>query len=351
MILPSIFSIAFSKEIVRAVVLSKTGGPNILGVSEVDDPKPQSNEVLVRTKYSGVNYADLLCRQGLYSWAGKRPFIMGLEAAGVIEEIGDQVDNANVGDRVIVAKNHGGYAEMITCEVDLLLPVPTQFSFQEAAAFVGNWFTAWVALHEMARVRPKESLLVHAAAGGVGTAAVKLGLAHEMYVYGTSSSKEKLEFIRESGATPLSYEDFDQQLRELGGVDCVLESIGGDVYRRSFAALSPLGRIVLVGGSGIQVNKWNPISWWKAWRSLPRAKMSQVLRQSKGFMGLHLGYLREYHEKMRPIYENLVKLVTEQDFRPTIREDQIFAMSDVAKAHQLIHDRKNIGKVLLDPTR
>ena len=172
-----------------------------------------------------------------------------------------------------------------------------------------------------------------------------------MEVFGTSSSEEKREFIRKSGATPLSYEDFDQQLAKRGGVDCVLESIGGDVYKRSFASLSPLGRIVLVGGSGIQVNKWNPISLLKAWRSLPRAKMSQVLRQSKGFMGLHLGYLRKHPDKMRPMYEKLVQVVTEQNFRPVIREDQIFPMSDVAKAHQLMHERKNIGKILLDPTK
>ena len=337
----------------RAIILNKTGGPSVLEVSEVDDPVPKNDEVLVRTKFSGVNYADLLSRQGLYSWVPKRPYIMGLELSGEVEEIGNDVKNVEVGDKVIVGTQMGGYAEMIASKADRVLPAPEQFSFEESAAFMANWFTVWIGLHEMARVREGESLLIHAAAGGVGTAAVMLGLAHNMKVYGTTSSEEKREFVKNIGAVPLSYEDFDIKImdQEELGVDCILETMGGNIFKRSFEILSPMGRLVQIGASGIQVNKWNPVSWIKAWLALPQVKMAQVLRRSRAFMGLHVGYLGKYPEKIRPAWEKMVEVVTEHDFKPVVNTDQIYPMYKVADAHQLIHDRNNIGKVLLDPTK
>ncbi|MHA2250787.1 MAG: quinone oxidoreductase family protein [Candidatus Kariarchaeaceae archaeon] len=334
----------------KAVVLNKTGGPNVLQVTEVDDPTPKRDEVLVQTKFSGVNYADLLSRQGLYSWSAKRPFILGFELAGVVEEVGKGVTSFQEGERVIVGAQNGGYAEKIARHEKFVFPAPEQFTFEESAAFFANWFTVWLALHETARVRKNEILLVHAAAGGVGTAAVKLGIAHGMKVYGTASTKKKQDFIEEMGGIALTYDNFDTELIQ-NKPDCIIETIGGDVFKRGFEILAPTGRIVLVGASGIQVNKWNPISWFKAWRSIPRTKMSKVLRRSRGFMGVHVGYLAGYYDRFRPSWDELIKVVTDHDFRPIIPKDQIFPMSKVTDAHQLIHDRKNIGKVLLDPSK
>lgn len=335
----------------KAVVLKKTGGPNVLSITEIQKPVPGENEILVKIKYSGINYADLLTRQGLYSWAPKRPSIMGLEAVGEVVEKGINVKNHEIGDRVFVGVQQGGYAEYITVDAQFALPIPEFYSWEEAGAFGVQFFTAWIGLHEMARVREGEICLVHAAAGGVGTAAVKLALAHKMEVYGTASSFKKNN-VESMGATYLSYDNFDTELRKLNKLpDCVIETIGGDVFKRSFDNLAPMGRVVIIGASGIQVNKFNPLSWYRAWKSFPKASMSQVLRSSRGFMGLHVGYLLNYPDSILPSWQRMIEVVETEKIRPVIRKDHIFPMSRAADAHQLMHDRKNIGKILLDPTR
>jgi NADPH2:quinone reductase len=331
---------------VRAVVLDKIGNPDVLKVSEIEDPIVKDNQVLVRTKYAGVNYADLLARQGLYSWSTKRPYILGFEGSGIVEELGKDVKQVEVGDNVIAAAQNGGYAELNAVDEKLALSYPDHFNFKEAAAYIATWGTAWVALYEMARVREGERLLVQAAAGGVGTSAVLLGQALGLEVYGTASTPEKRKFIEKLGAKALTYENFDKDLKN-SPPNCVLESIGGDVYKRSNICLAPLGRIVLVGGSGIQVNRWNPYSWYKAWRALPRTNIGKVIKYSKAFMGLHIGRLIPLLDQMRPSLDKLNKVVSDNGFKPIVREDQIFDLENASAAHQFIHDRKNIGKVLL----
>lgn len=332
----------------RAIVLDKTGKPDVLHVSEVEEPTLKENQVLIRTKYAGINYADLLARQGLYSWNPKRPYILGFESSGIVEEVGKNVSSIEVGDSVIAAGQTGGYAELNAVDQNLALRYPDHFNYKEAAAYIATWGTAWIALYEMARVRKGEKLLVQAAAGGVGTSAVLLGQALGMEVYGTASTKEKRDFVESLGAKALTYENFDRELKD-NSPNCVLESIGGDIYKRSNVCLAPMGRIVLVGGSGIKINKWNPLSWYKAWRALPRTNIGKVIKYSKGFMGLHIGRLIPLLDQMRPSLDKLNNLVTENGFKPIVREDQIFPLEQASSAHQFIHDRKNIGKVLLKP--
>ncbi len=339
------------KNLMKAIVLDKTGGVDVLKVSEVEQPVPEDNEVLVKVKYSGVNFADLVTRQGLYSWAPKRPNIMGLEVAGEIIEIGKNVTLHSIGERVFVGTQKGGYAEYICMEEQFVLPVPEFYTWEEAAAFGAQWFTSWVALHEMARVREGERLLVHAGAGGVGSAAIMLAKAHNMEVFATCSPHKK-EIVEMLGATYLSYDNFDKELIRLDKKpDCIIETIGGDVFKRSFDNLAPMGKLIVIGVSGIKVNKKNPFSLYRALKAIPKAKMSQVVRKSRGFMGLHVGHLLEFPDKILPIWENMQKVIVKHQLRPIIRENQIFPMSRAGEAHQFIHDRKNIGKVLLNPSK
>jgi NADPH2:quinone reductase len=334
----------------KAIVLKKSGGPDSLIVSDVEKPQPTNHEVLVKIHYCGINYADILSRKGLYSWAPKKPYIMGLEAAGEVIELGSAVKGISIGDRVAYGGQSGGYAEYICVSEYNVLSVPNIYSWQEIAAFGVTFFTAWIAMHEMARVRKGETMLVHSAAGGVGTAALQLGQAHEMRVFGTASQPHKREKIEELGATAFSYEDFDTRLKELDiNPNCVLETVGGDVYRRSFESLAPLGRIVLIGASSIKVNKWNPLSWYRALKALPTTKMSQVLRRSRGFMGVHLGYLLAKPEILKPAWNEMLEVIDQFNLKPEI--DQVFPMSQVGQAHEWIDTRQNIGKVLLDPSK
>ena len=284
----------------------------------------------------------------MYSWSPKRPYILGFEASGIVEEIGKKVTNIEVGDSVIAAAQTGGYAELNAVDEKLALGYPDHFNYKEAAAYIATWATAWLALQEMARVRKGERLLVQAAAGGVGTSAIILGKALGLEVYGTASTQRKRDFIESLGAHALTYENFDTELKDKPP-NCVLESVGGDIYKRSNICLAPLGRIVLIGGSGIHVNKKNPFSLYKAWKALPKTNIAKVIKYSKGFMGLHIGRLIPQFDKLKHSLDHLNRLVSENEFRPIVSEEQIFNLADAGIAHQYIHDRKNIGKVLLKP--
>lgn len=329
----------------KAVVLKKYGKPNVLSISEVEEPRIGPNDLLVKVHYAGVNYADLLSRQGLYSWAPKLPYILGLEASGTVEKVGESVSKFKVGDRVIVANNSGGYAEYISIHEDFALPLPETYDLKEGAAFVATFFTAWLSLTEMARVRKGEVLLVQSGAGGVGTAAIKLGRALGLTVYATTGSPHKQNLLKELGAIPLTYDNFDTEM-DLQP-DTILETMGGDVFKRSMKILAPMGRLISIGGTSIQVNKWNPFSLYRAWRSLPRVSFKDLLRNSKGFMGIHVGYLRRFPDRILEPWNQLKKLVEEQDIKPVIDPNGIFPLERASDAHQYIHERKNQGKVIL----
>lgn len=334
----------------KAVVLNKTGGPKVLQIEDVPNPELTPDGVKIDISFSGINYADLLSRQGRYRWSPKRPYILGLEASGTVSEVGDNVTRFKKGDKVLTGVQHGAYAEEVVAPERQVFHSPSHFSDEHAASFIATWGTSWIGLTEMARVRSGERLLVHAAAGGVGTAAILLGNALGLEVYGTASSSNKREFIESLGATALTYDNFDTEMKNTPP-DCVIETIGGDIYKRSFKLLSPMGRVILIGATGIQINKWNVLSWYKAWKAMPKTNIQRVIKYSKAFMGVHVGYLLEQVENINQFTNPLFELVSKNNLSPIVHQDHIFPMSKVADAHQFIHDRKNIGKVLLIPNK
>ncbi|UBF29165.1 zinc-binding dehydrogenase [Kovacikia minuta CCNUW1] len=333
----------------KAIVLEKTGGLDVLAVTQVPTPQPGANEVLIRIHCVGVNYADILSRQGLYNWANKIPYILGLESSGTVAAIGSNVRKFEVGDRVVVGSKNGNYAEFIVQPEDGVLPAPETLDFPELACLCGNWMTAWIALFELARMRSGEIALIQSGAGGVGTAAIQLAVSLGMRVYATSSTPGKMEYIRSLGATPLSYEEFDGVLAT-HPPDFILESVGGEVHRRSLNLLAPLGRLVTIGASSIRVNQLNPFSWYNAWRNLPKVSSKDL--NSQAYMTLHVGFLLEDHrERIVPIWTRMVEYMTEHGLKPIVQPAFIYPMSEVRTAHQVIETRKNIGKVILDPSR
>lgn len=334
----------------KAIVLNKTGGIDVLRVSEVPDPEIGANDCLVRIQYAGVNYADILSRQGLYNWAGKRPYILGLESSGIVEKVGAQVTKFKAGDAVVIGAKQGNYAELIAKNEDEILVAPEGFSFEQMACLCGNWMTAWAALFELARVRQGEIALIHSGAGGVGIAAIQLAIAYKMKVYATASSEKKLAYIGSLGATPLLYDNFDQVLHKENPADFILESIGGSVHNRSLKILAPLGRMVSIGASAIKVNKWNPFSWYKAWRDYP--KISRNTLESQAYMTLHIGFLLEDHkEKVAPMWDRMIAFMQQHNLKPLLQETAVYPMSKAGEVHELIDTRKNIGRLLLDPRR
>lgn len=334
----------------RAVELKRYGGPEVLVPGAVKDPAPGEGELLVRTSFTGLNYAEILSRKGLYGWAPSLPYILGMECSGIIEEVGKGVDPSLIGQRVMVGAKSGAYAEKIAVPERNALPLIEGYSMEEGASFLVNYMTAWVSLFNMAKVQRGEKVLVTAAAGGVGTAAVQLASRAGCIVYGMAGSARKIDLIKSLGAKEgFNYRGsdcFKDLIVHSGGVDVVLEVVGGVVFRRSLQVLNPFGRIVVAGFASLDLDRWNPLSWIKTWRDIPRANVGELARRSIAVMSSHLGYLleREPH-KMAQVYTGLKSFVLEHDIKPVV--GKVFPFGDVCDAHEYMESRKSTGKVLL----
>ena len=334
----------------KAIILNKTGGPEVLKVSEIQDPVPGKGEVCVKNQFVGINYAEILSRKGLYSWAVKRPYILGMESSGTIEDVGIGVDSKLVGQKVIVGTKYGTYAEKIVVPAKSVVPCLDDFSMEENAAFLVNYMTAWVALFKMARLQKNEKILITAAAGGVGTAAIQIASKLGCEVYGMAGSDEKIKLIKSLGAKGgfnyRSDDSFRELLVESGGLDVVLEMVGGRIFKKSIDCMKPFGRICVAGFASLDLKKWNPLSWIKTYRDIPRASVSKLADKSIAIMSTHIGYLLDENpDLLLGIYGDLKEFVVKNDIRPVI--SKVFQFEEAPEAHRFIESRKSYGKVVL----
>lgn len=309
-------------------------------------------EVRVRIERIGINYAEVLSRKGLYRWAPELPYVPGMEAYGEIDAVGEGAGHRGLGEKVIVGAQYGCYAEWVTVpEAQALAAIPF-YSPEENAAFGVNYMTAWISLMKMARVRATDTVLVTAAAGGVGTAAVQLARALGCTVYGTAGSDEKVARLRDmgiDGAVNYEKEDFEKRIRSVTegrGVDVVLELVGGTVYRKSVHLLVPFGRIVVSGFASLDLNRWNPVSWIRAWRAIPRMNLSDMGVRSYGVLATHIGYLLNDMLRLREVWRELTAFVDEHAIRPVV--GATFPFEQIGKAHELMESRQSIGKIVIN---
>lgn len=335
----------------RAIVLDRHGGPEVLRVRDVPDPVPGAGQVRVRVDAIGVNYAEVLSRKGLYGWAPAMPYTPGMEATGTIDALGPGVEGRAVGERVIVGAQFGAYAERIVIPHQQALPAIEGYSTEENAAVAVNYITAWVALMEMARLRPADRVLVTAAAGGVGTAAVQIATRFGCRTVGLAGSDAKLERIRALGAqSAVNYRrpDFEARLAEAAGAekfDVVVEVVGGEVFRAVWPVLAPFGRVVVAGFASLALRKWNPLSWLRTWRDLPRADIRTLAPASAGIMATHVGYLLDDPPRLTRIWGGLMAFVSEHGIRPVV--GATFAFDEMADAHRHMESRGSIGKIVV----
>ncbi|MDH4201218.1 MAG: zinc-binding dehydrogenase, partial [Spirochaetia bacterium] len=251
----------------KAVLLKKHGKSNVLKISELPEPVPADNEVMVKIETIGLNYAEIVSRKGLYGWAPKLPYIPGMESCGEIVAIGKKVSHRKPGEKVIVGSQFGTYAEYICVPEYQALKALKNFSSEENAAFAVNFITAYISLFYLAKVKKGEKVLIHSAAGGVGSAATKLALALGCEVFGTAGSVEKIKLLKKMGvqhAIDYTNEDFEKKINLITdgrGVDVVLELVGGAVFKKSMRLLLPFGRIITAGFTSLNLKKWNPYSW------------------------------------------------------------------------------------------
>ncbi|SVC62193.1 uncharacterized protein METZ01_LOCUS315047, partial [marine metagenome] len=281
----------------KSYILKKYGNPDVLKIANCPEPVPGSEEIRVKIGKIGLNYAEVQSRKGLYGWAPKLPYTLGMEAFGYVDMIGESVNSRKVGERVIVGCQYGTYAEKIVIPERQALSPIISFSDDENSAFAVNYLTAWVALMKVARLKSNDTVLVHAAAGGVGTAAVQIAKKFGCNVIGTASKNEKIEMLNNLGidmAINYLHEDFEEIIKHKmnnNGVDVVLEVVGGDVFKKSMKLLNPFGRTVVAGFASLNLKKMNPISWVNTWKDIPRAKVADLAESSTGLLATHLGYL------------------------------------------------------------
>jgi NADPH:quinone reductase-like Zn-dependent oxidoreductase len=300
----------------NAVLLTRHGSADVLHITEVPKPEPRAGEVCVRVRYIGINFAEVLSRRGVYSWAPRLPYILGMEAFGELD-----------GEPVIVGTKSGAYAEWICVPREQVLQPPRGFTPQECAAFAVNYLTAWVGLMEMARLRASDKLLVTSAAGGVGMAALQIGVTLGARVIGVARDG-KQDAIRKLGAEALTYDDALPD-----DADVVLEMKGIPVRT------APLGRIVYAGASAALPRTRNPFARLAALR-----RLSDMLRHSYGVMSFHVGWLLE-SGAIRKQWRDLVAFVEQHGIRPVAGHELPFAR--IADGHRLLEEGRNTGKVIV----
>ena len=236
----------------QQVWIPRIGEPDVLELREAPDPEPGPGEVRVRVKASGINFADIMARMGLYPDSPKLPTVVGYEVAGLVDGVGEGVTSLREGDRVVCMTRFGGYSDVLCVQESAARVLPENLDFEGAASIPVNYLTAWLMLVRLGNVRAGEKVLVHACAGGVGIAAVQICRHFGAEVIGTASGA-KHERLREMGvAHCIDYrtQDFEDEVADLTdgrGVDIVLDAVGGESFAKSYRSLDSFGRLFVFG--------------------------------------------------------------------------------------------------------
>ncbi|HUP99728.1 MAG TPA: medium chain dehydrogenase/reductase family protein [Aeromicrobium sp.] len=342
----------------RAVVITKHGPPEVLQVQERRDPVAGPGEIRIAVKAAGINFADLLARTGMYPDAPKVPSVVGYEVAGLVESVGEGVTQYQVGDRVIGGTKFGGYAELVVSKVGDTLPLADDLSFEQGAAIPVNYGTAYAGLVIMGGVRPGDRVLIHAAAGGVGISATQVAKDLGAEVFGTASPS-KHDAIRGFGvdhAIDYRNEDFAEVVMRLTGdegVDVAFDAIGPSSFRKDYAILRPGGRLICYGLSEVQTGeKRNLPGLLKGAAKMTTATMPwwkslMILNENKGVFGLNMLWWWEREGGLKRLMEPLAAGFESGAYEPIVAAS--FPFEKAADAHRFIHERKNVGKVVLVP--
>jgi NADPH:quinone reductase-like Zn-dependent oxidoreductase len=344
---------------VKALVQTGNGGYDVLQVQERPDPPVGPGEIRIEVKAAGVNFADTMARLGLYPDAPKPPCTMGYEVAGLVESVGEGVTAYAVGDRVLAGTRFGGQAELVTVPTNQAQSLPERLSFEQGAAFPVNYGTAYAALILMGGLRQGDRVLIHAAAGGVGTAATQVARNVGAEIFGTASAA-KHEAIRAQGVThPIDYRssDFEVEAMRLSGgegVDLVIDALGPTSFRKDYRLLRPGGRLVMYGLSevagergrdipallrGLAKMPLATIPWWKS---------LALMNENKGIFGLNMLKWWDREGNLDRLVEPLMADLRAGRLEPVVAE--AFPFERAGEAHKLIEERRNVGKVVLFPS-
>jgi synaptic vesicle membrane protein VAT-1 len=321
------------------------------------DPQPKPGEVVVRVKTVGVNFADLLQRMGLYPGTPKPPFVPGIEIAGVVEKVAEtasrpaETDTVKRGDAVAAYTHFNAYAEWVSVPARNTYRLPPRMTFDDGAAIPINYLTGYHSMFTMGNLQPGDRILIHGAAGGVGMAAVQLARARGLVIFGTAGPA-KQEYLRRIGVDhAIDYEksDFVDVVHKFApdGIEMVMDPIGGKSLSRSFECLGPMGRLIIYGFSAAAGpdGKKNLLRAGKALLQTPRFHPLKLMSGNIAAIGVNLGGLQSRGAVLRGEMDELFKLYAAGKIKPVI--SKTFPLTEAAAAHRYIHDRKNIGKIIL----
>ncbi len=316
----------------KALVLSSLSGPDAIGIQDFPEPQPKAGQKLIHVRAGGVNFADLMTTMGGYPGTPPPPLVVGREFAGVED---------GTGQRVMGYAQWGAFAEKTAAYANLLWPVPESWTDEQGAAFPVNFFTAYLGYWQAGMTKPAPAghpyrVLIHAVAGGVGTAAVQIGRLLGVEMYGTSSSDEKLARVKELGLQhginykQHDYEEVVKNLTRGEGVDAVFEMLGGDHTAKSLRCLRDFGRVIQYG---------------TATGKAPKLDVRALYAKSGSVQGLWLTYLSQKREIMDPAWQRLSRWIAEGKLTPQI--GQVLPLERAVEAYKLLQDGKNYGKIVL----
>lgn len=342
----------------QRVLIRRPGGYDRLELVREPDPAPGPGEVLVQTAGIGVNFADCIVRMGYYSSAQKYvgfPITPGFDFSGTITAVGPGVKHFSAGDRVLGVTRFGAYQSHVVVPEDQVFRIPPGFSMSRAAAFPTVHLTAYYALTGLGLPRPGSKILVHTAAGGVGTALLGLTKHFGLESWGVVGTPDKVETAKAAGASHVVVRaegDLFSELKQAvpKGFDLVAESSGVRTLRQSYALLRPTGKLVLFGMGTmfpVRSNRPNPLRLAWSWLRLPRYNPLEMLDANKTVSAFNLSYLFEEKERLTEAMTELLGIASSGALpEPPIRE---YALTDVQSAHRDLESGRTVGKLVLVP--
>jgi NADPH:quinone reductase-like Zn-dependent oxidoreductase len=331
----------------RAVVITKHGGPGVLQVQERPDPEAGPGEVRIQVAAAGINFADVMARMGLYADAPKTPCVVGYEVAGTILEVGEGVEALTPGQRVVAGTQFGGYASQVVVSARDVVPLAERLSFEQGAAIPVNYATAWAGLIGYGSLQRGERVLVHSAGGGVGIAATQIAKRAGAEVFGTASPA-KHERCLEIGVDRAIDYNQDGWHRGIGRFDVILDAVGGRSFRTSYDLLAPGGRLVCFGASSVvSGERRNLVTALRAVLRMPRFGLIKQMSESKAVIGLNMLTLWKDKGTLRPWIEPLQAMLDDGTIEPVVAG--VFPFEEAGAAQSMIVERRNLGKVVLTP--
>lgn len=335
----------------RQILIPKFGDVDVFQIIEKADPEPQAGRANIRVKAIGINFADILARQGLYPDAPKLPFVVGYEVSGIVESVGENADSKLVGEEVFAMTRFRGYSDLVSVPISQIFTKPKALSFEQAAAIPVNYLTAYQLLVVMGSLKKDESVLIHNAGGGVGLAALDIAKKIGAKTYGTASGR-KHDFLKKRGldhAIDYRKENWLQKLLQLTdgrGVELVTDPLGGSNFKKSYKALRATGRMGMFGVSAAtESGLWGKLRLLQTAAQMPWFHPIGLINRNKSVFGVNLGQMWNEVEKIQNWMQTLLQGVDDGWVQPHV--DKAFRFDEVGDAHAYIEARKNIGKVVL----